>query len=95
MISRARTTVEYLKAHCICPFAHLYLWRALSALAETKLVKDYKYMIQDLRMKSRQTISGKFFKDKSRGLLSQRSLGNLGAEGHIYIIIEVSNRRMI
>jgi DNA-binding Lrp family transcriptional regulator len=38
---------------------------ALSALAEMKLVKDYKYVIQDLRIRGRQTISGEFFKSKS------------------------------
>jgi len=63
--------------HPRCPFAHLYLWRALSALAETKLVKDYKYMIQDLCMRSRQTISGEVFKDKSRVYYLKGHLGTL------------------
>ena len=38
---------------------------ALSTLAKMKLVRSYKYAIQDLRIRSRQTISGEFFKGKS------------------------------
>jgi len=38
---------------------------ALSALAKMKLVRNYKYAIQDLRIRRRQTISGEFFKGKS------------------------------
>jgi DNA-binding Lrp family transcriptional regulator len=38
---------------------------ALSKLAEMKSVKSYKYAIQDLRVRSRQTFSGEFFKDDS------------------------------
>jgi DNA-binding Lrp family transcriptional regulator len=38
---------------------------ALSTLAKMKLVRNYKYAIQDLRIRRRQTISGKFFKGKS------------------------------
>jgi DNA-binding Lrp family transcriptional regulator len=34
---------------------------ALSAMARKKLARDYRYVIQDLRMRSRQTISGEFF----------------------------------
>jgi len=37
----------------------------LSAMARMDLVRSYKYAIQDLRMQSRQTISGEFFKDGS------------------------------
>jgi DNA-binding Lrp family transcriptional regulator len=37
----------------------------LSILAKMKLVRSYKYAIQDLRMVSRQTISGEFFRKKS------------------------------
>jgi DNA-binding Lrp family transcriptional regulator len=35
---------------------------ALSTLARMKLVRGYRYAIQDLRIRSRQTISGEFFK---------------------------------
>jgi DNA-binding Lrp family transcriptional regulator len=38
---------------------------ALSTLAAMKLVKNYEYAIQDLRIRSRQTISGEFFRDRS------------------------------
>jgi DNA-binding Lrp family transcriptional regulator len=38
---------------------------ALSTLAGMKLVRSYKYAIQDLRIRARQTISGEFFKGKS------------------------------
>jgi len=38
---------------------------ALSALARMKLIRDYKYVIQDLRIRNRQTFSGEFFKDNS------------------------------
>jgi DNA-binding Lrp family transcriptional regulator len=37
----------------------------LSAMARMKLVRDYKYVIQDLRIRNRQTLSGEFFKDGS------------------------------
>ena len=37
---------------------------ALSLLARMKIVHDYKYIIQDLRVRSRQTISYEFFKGK-------------------------------
>jgi len=37
----------------------------LSKMAKMKLVTGYKYAIQDLRIRCRQTISGEFFKDKS------------------------------
>ena len=37
---------------------------ALSRLASMKLVRDYHYIIQDLRITSRQTISYEFFKEK-------------------------------
>jgi hypothetical protein len=50
---------------------------ALSALAEMKLVKDYKYVIQDLGMRSRQTISGEFFKGKSWVYDHEGHLGTL------------------
>lgn len=50
---------------------------ALSALAEMKLVKDYKYVIQDLRMRNRQTISGEFFKGKSWVYAHKGHLGTL------------------
>jgi hypothetical protein len=36
---------------------------ALSRLANMKLVRDYHYIIQDLRITSRQTISYEFFKE--------------------------------
>jgi DNA-binding Lrp family transcriptional regulator len=36
----------------------------LSLLAKMKLVSDYRYVIQDLRIRSRQTISYEFFKGK-------------------------------
>jgi DNA-binding Lrp family transcriptional regulator len=35
----------------------------LSKMAEMKLVQSYKYVIQDLRVRSRQTFSAEFFKD--------------------------------
>ena len=38
---------------------------ALSKLAKMKLIRSYKYFIQDLRIRRRQTISGEFFKGKS------------------------------
>jgi len=38
---------------------------ALSTMARTGLVKDYKYAIQDLRIVNRQTISGEFFNRNS------------------------------
>jgi DNA-binding Lrp family transcriptional regulator len=38
---------------------------ALSVLARMNLVRSYKYAIQDLRIRSRQTISGEFFKGGS------------------------------
>jgi len=38
---------------------------ALSTLARMKLVRSYKYAIQDLRIRARQTISGEFFKGNS------------------------------
>lgn len=38
---------------------------ALSKLAKMKLLRSYRYVIQDLRIRRRQTISGEFFKDKS------------------------------
>ena len=38
---------------------------ALSALARMKLVRSYKYAIQDLMMRSRQTFSGEFFRNDS------------------------------
>lgn len=38
---------------------------ALSTLARMKLVQDYKYVIQDVRIRKRQTISGEFFNGKS------------------------------
>jgi len=37
----------------------------LSTLAKMKLVKSYKYAIQDLRVRSRQTFSSEFFKENS------------------------------
>jgi len=37
----------------------------LSTMAKMKLVRSYQYAIQDLRIRSRQTFSGEFFKDKS------------------------------
>lgn len=38
---------------------------ALSKLAKMKLIRSYKYAIQDLRVRHRQTISGEFFNGKS------------------------------
>jgi len=38
---------------------------ALSKMAKMKLIRSYKYFIQDLRIRRRQTISGEFFKGKS------------------------------
>ena len=38
---------------------------ALSKMAKMKLLRSYKYVIQDLRIRRRQTISGEFFKGKS------------------------------
>jgi DNA-binding Lrp family transcriptional regulator len=38
---------------------------ALSTLARMKLIQNYKYAIQDLRIRQRQTISGEFFKNDS------------------------------
>jgi DNA-binding Lrp family transcriptional regulator len=38
---------------------------ALSRLAKMKLVKSYRYAMQDLRIRSRQTFSAEFFKDGS------------------------------
>lgn len=38
---------------------------ALSKLAKMKLLRSYRYVIQDLRIRRRQTISGEFFKGKS------------------------------
>jgi DNA-binding Lrp family transcriptional regulator len=38
---------------------------AMSRLARTRLVKSYRYAMQDLRIRSRQTFSGEFFKEKS------------------------------
>jgi DNA-binding Lrp family transcriptional regulator len=38
---------------------------ALSVMARMGLVKGYSYVIQDLRMWSRQTVSGEFFRDRS------------------------------
>jgi DNA-binding Lrp family transcriptional regulator len=38
---------------------------ALSKLAGMRLVKSYKYAIQDLRVRSRQTFSGEFFRNRS------------------------------
>ncbi|MCW4043315.1 MAG: hypothetical protein NWE90_06295 [Candidatus Bathyarchaeota archaeon] len=38
---------------------------ALSKMAKMKLLRSYKYVIQDLRIRRRQTISGGFFKGKS------------------------------
>jgi DNA-binding Lrp family transcriptional regulator len=37
----------------------------LSKMARMKLVKSYKYVIQDLRIRSRQTFSGEFFKNNT------------------------------
>ncbi|NIO37321.1 AsnC family transcriptional regulator [Candidatus Bathyarchaeota archaeon] len=37
----------------------------LSKMAKMKLVKSYRYFIQDLRIRRRQTISGEFFKEGS------------------------------
>lgn len=37
----------------------------LSKMAEKKIVQSYKYLIQDLRIRQRQTISGEFFKGNS------------------------------
>jgi DNA-binding Lrp family transcriptional regulator len=37
----------------------------LSKMATMKLVRGYKYVIQDLRVRSRQTFSAEFFKEKS------------------------------
>jgi DNA-binding Lrp family transcriptional regulator len=37
----------------------------LSKMAQMKLLRAYKYVIQDLRMRSRQTFSGEFFKNGS------------------------------
>ncbi|MEM3695408.1 MAG: hypothetical protein QXJ11_05555, partial [Candidatus Bathyarchaeia archaeon] len=37
----------------------------LSELAKMKLLQSYKYVIQDLRIRRRQTIFPKFFKEKS------------------------------
>jgi len=37
---------------------------ALSKLAKVKLLRSYRYVIQDLRIRRRQTISGEFFKGK-------------------------------
>jgi DNA-binding Lrp family transcriptional regulator len=37
---------------------------ALSSLARMKIVRDYRYVIQDLRVRSRQTISYEFFEEK-------------------------------
>jgi hypothetical protein len=38
---------------------------ALSQMAKMKLVQSYKYVIQDLRIQCRQTISAEFFKGNS------------------------------
>jgi DNA-binding Lrp family transcriptional regulator len=38
---------------------------ALSLMAKMKLIRSYKYAIQDLRIRSRQTFSGEFFKKSS------------------------------
>jgi len=38
---------------------------ALSKLDKMKLLRSYRYVIQDLRIRRRQTISGEFFKGKS------------------------------
>jgi len=37
----------------------------VSVMAKMRLVKSYNYVVQDLRVRARQTISGEFFKDKS------------------------------
>jgi DNA-binding Lrp family transcriptional regulator len=37
----------------------------LSTMAQMKLIKSYKYAIQDLRMRCRQTFSGEFFKNNT------------------------------
>jgi DNA-binding Lrp family transcriptional regulator len=37
----------------------------LSVMARMRLVKGYSYVIQDLRVRARQTVSGEFFRDRS------------------------------
>ena len=37
----------------------------LSIMAKNKLIKSYRYAIQDLRIRCRQTFSGEYFRDKS------------------------------
>jgi DNA-binding Lrp family transcriptional regulator len=52
---------------------------ALSLLGNMKIVRDYQYLIQDLRRTSRQTISYEFFKEKKWIYDHRQHLTTLGA----------------